>query len=135
MEPNNHNNQYGPEGPLIKALRDESVFVPGLTADAQAHIGSDEAIEHLIKALQDEESSIRVAAAEALGKVGGDEAIEHLKRVLGDEDAGVRYTAAEALRRASGSKKEAAVLLGIPRQSLYRYITGEQALIETAAPA
>ncbi len=46
-----------------------------------------------------------------------------------------RTLCAEALRRAGGSKKEAAVLLGIPRQSLYRYITGEQALIETATPA
>jgi HEAT repeat protein len=82
--------------------------------------------------LKDKNDKVRNKAILALGKVGGDEAMEHLKRVLGDEDAGVRYTAAEALRRASGSKKEAAVLLGISRQSLYRYIAGRDTLIETA---
>ena len=43
-----------------------------------------------------------------------------------------RALCAEALRRAGGSKKEAALLLGISRQSLYRYMTGQDGLIETA---
>ena len=47
-------------------------------------------------------------------------------------DEVTRGLCAEALRRARGSRKDAAVLLGISRQSMYRYIKGQDSLTETA---
>jgi len=50
-------------------------------------------------------------------------------------DEVTRGLCAEALRRAGGNRKDAAVLLGISRQSLYRYIKGQTSLTETATYA
>ncbi len=50
-------------------------------------------------------------------------------------DKVTRGLCAEALHRARGSRKDAAVLLGISRQSLYRYIKGQDSLTETETDA
>jgi sigma-54 dependent transcriptional regulator, acetoin dehydrogenase operon transcriptional activator AcoR len=50
-------------------------------------------------------------------------------------DEVTRGLCVEALRRAGGNRKDAAVLLGISRQSLYRYIKGQDSLTETATHA
>jgi DNA-binding NtrC family response regulator len=50
-------------------------------------------------------------------------------------DEVTRSLCVEALRRAGGSKTDAAVLLGISRQSLYRYMKGQASLTEIATYA
>jgi DNA-binding NtrC family response regulator len=46
-----------------------------------------------------------------------------------------RNLCAEALRRSGGNRRDAAALLGISRQSLYRYIKGQDVVPETATYA
>jgi hypothetical protein len=86
--------------PVLRSLRDESVYVRRETVKTLGRIGDDTILSYLIQATSDRDSGVRLRAVKAVAKLGKrEDVIPVLKRCMGDPDGTVRMRAGEELIR------------------------------------
>jgi len=95
---------------LIKALKDEDLYVRGSAASALGKIGGEWGVAALIEALEDEDRGVRGRAAEALEQIKVELLAKGLQSAISHTNSFVRRKTAEVIGYYSSRQEELKLL-------------------------